>query len=249
MNEEIKMVAMGKNKSEESLDMQTSLFAKSFWGEKNNGFEVLFQNLRNSQAAVKEFECFLRECTNSEDQYVKQLGKITTQIQKFLIDTSLAPVWHQILKELNEHNSWAHLHYMHRIQELIREVQSYYEDLRKKKRKLRESELQTQLSVETFKSLKSQLIKHREQYHQISNEIEKQSQLLDYNQNNSPSSTPVQQLTLNIQKLEKKFLQIQDDYKSAIEKHNQARSEFEKRFTESCNVFQAQVINRFKSNH
>ncbi len=66
----------------------------------------------------------------------------------------MAPVWQNVLKELNEHNSWSHLHFMHRIQELIKQVQSYYESLRIKKRKLRESELKTQLAIETFKTIK-----------------------------------------------------------------------------------------------
>ncbi len=127
-------------------------FAESFWGKKHNGFDVLIQNLRNSQASVKEFELFLRECTLSEDHYVKQLSKITAQIQRFLTDTSLAPIWHQVLKELNEKNSWAHLHFMHRIHELIKEVQSYYEDFRRQKKKIREGEQQTQQIVEGFKA-------------------------------------------------------------------------------------------------
>lgn len=151
MNEEINMRILSNHHEQPNPGLVINTFSKSFWGEKTNGFDTLFQNLRNSQTAVKEFETFLRECTNSEDQYVKQLGKITTQIQKFLTDSSLAPVWHQVLKELNERNSWAHLHFMHRIHELIKEVQSYYEDLRRKKKQLKESEFITQQSVENFK--------------------------------------------------------------------------------------------------
>lgn len=137
---------------ESTRQLGPASFADSFWGGKHNGYDVLVQNLRNSQSSVKEFELFLRECTSSEDHYVKQLGKITAQIQKFLVDTSLAPIWHQVLKELNEKNSWAHLHFMHRIHELIKEVQSYYEDFRRQKKKIRESEQQTHQIVENFKA-------------------------------------------------------------------------------------------------
>lgn len=137
---------------ESTTQLNPASFADSFWGDKHNGYAVLLQNLRNSQSSVKEFELFLRECTSSEDHYVKQLVKITAQIQKFLADTSLAPVWHQVLKELNEKNSWAHLHFMHRIHELIKEVQSYYEDFRRQKKKIRESEQQTHQIVENFKA-------------------------------------------------------------------------------------------------
>lgn len=219
---------------------EAGAFADSFWGEKNDGFGILFQNLRNSQAAIKEFEIFLRECTSSEDSYVKQLGKITAQIQKFLVDTSLSPVWHQVLKELNERNSWAHLHFMNRLNELIKEVQSYYNDFRRKKRKIRDSELQTQHAVENFKNLKAQMMKQKENFYQISSELKKQNRLLDYNQSNSPSSTPVQHLSLIIQKLEKKCLQSEEDYKISINRYNEACNEYEQRFTESCNVFETQ---------
>ncbi len=121
MEEEIRMDVMGESRH---LQIESSLkFDQHFWGEKNQGFEVLLQNLRNSQTAAKEFELFLRESTNSEDQYVKYLNKVTLQVQKFSNDSSLAPIWFNIIKEFNEHNSWSHLHFMHRIQELVKEVQ------------------------------------------------------------------------------------------------------------------------------
>ncbi len=150
MEEEISMEILA-NRYEKSASTGFSTFEKAFWGDKNNGFDVLFQNLRNSQTTVKELEFFLRECANSEDQYVKSLGRVSVQIKKFLMDTSFSPVWNQVLKELNERNSWAHLHFMHRLNELIREVQSYHEDLKRKKRLFRDSEQSTQQSVETFK--------------------------------------------------------------------------------------------------
>ena len=215
-------------------------FSESFWGDKASGLEVLFQNLRHSQTAVKEFELFLRECSNNEEQYVKQLNKVTAQMQKFSPDSSLSPVWQCVLKDLNEHNAWAHLHFMHRLQELTKEVQSYHESLRKKKRKLRESELQTQLSVETYRALKAQLTKSKEQYVAISCELDKHNQLFEYNQNHSPNSTPVQQLALSIQKLEKKYLQAQDEYRQVVDKYNLARADYEARFTKSSQIFQTQ---------
>ncbi len=89
-------------------------------------------------------------------------------------------------------------------------------------------------------SAKLQLLKISDQYMFLSNDFKKQSKLLDYNQNNSPSSTPVQHLTLNLQKLEKKCFQSQEEYRQANDKYNQARTEYEKRFTESCHVFEAQ---------
>lgn len=94
--------------------------------------------------------------------------------------------------------------------------------------------------------MKAQLTKQKEQFHQISSDMRKQSQLLNYNENHSPSSTPVQQLTLHIQKLEKRSLQTQEEYKHAIDKYNAARLEYERKFTESCHTFQAQEEQHLK---
>lgn len=94
--------------------------------------------------------------------------------------------------------------------------------------------------------MKAQLTKQKEQFYQISSDMRKQSQLLNYNENHSPSSTPVQQLTLHIQKLEKRSLQTQDEYKQAIDKYNAARLEYEHKFTESCHIFQAQEEQHLK---
>ena len=99
---------------------------------------------------------------------------------------------------------------------------------------------QTQLSVETYRSLKAQLTKSKEQYVGISCELDKHNQLFEYNQNHSPNSTPVQQLALSIQKLEKKFLQAQEEYRQVVDKYNMARADYEVRFVKSSQVFQMQ---------
>ena len=163
----------------------TYSFAENFWDDKITGYDVLSQNLRNLQSTVKELEVYLRESASNEDLYVKQLNKTTAQMQKFSNDTSLAPVWFNVVKELNEHNSWSHLHFMHRIHELIKEVQSYYNDLRIKKKKVRQNEAKTAQLVDLFRQLKQQLAKSKEQYHQFCAELEKQKFMLELNQQQS----------------------------------------------------------------
>ena len=80
------------------------LFCENFWGEKINGFDVLYQNLKHSLSSVKDLETFLRECVNCEDTYVKNLNKLVSQANKYSTSAnagSFNPVW-QPLKEINE---------------------------------------------------------------------------------------------------------------------------------------------------
>ena len=216
-------------------------FSDVFWGEKLSGYSVLYQNLRNTQQSVKELETFLRESAAGEDTYVKQLNKVTSQMQKFLLDSSLSPLWNEAVKDLNERNSWSHLHYMHRLHELIKMVQSYGEDIRKRKQKIKETESKTEQLIEHFKTLKLHLNKSREQYYQAHYDLNKQGQLVQQEQqSNSGIQTNSSSIMTQFTKLEKKFQTSLEVYKLNIEKYNKVRVEYERQFTESCNVFQIQ---------
>lgn len=214
-------------------------FSNNFWDEKLSGYDVLGQNLRNIQATVKELELYMRESANNEDIYVKQLNKTTTQMQKFSSETSFSPIWFSVVKDLNEHNSWSHLHFMNRIHELIKEIQSYYNDLRKKKRKFRQNETKTSQLVEQFRNLKQQLNKSKEQYHQMCSDVEKQKQAIELNQQqNVPNQGVITNMTTALTRLEKKCQSSMDEYNQIIEKYNACKVEFEQRYADSCSLFQ-----------
>jgi DNA repair exonuclease SbcCD ATPase subunit len=220
-------------------NLSSNKFSDNFWDEKSNGYDVLNQNLRSLQTTVKELELYLRECANSEDQYVKQLNKVTAQMQMFTSDTSVSPVY-ALIKDLNEHTAWTHLHYMNRIHELNKEIQSYYTDLRKKKKKIRQGETKTAQIVEEFRATKQQLAKSKEQYHQLCFELEKQKQTLEINQQQAtPNPSVLSSLNNNISRLEKRVQNSLEEYKMAIDKYNAFRVEYEQKFTDSCNIFQA----------
>jgi hypothetical protein len=214
-----------------------------FWGDKISGYEVLNSNLRHIQKTVREFETFLKETAASEEQYIKQMNKTTSIINKFQSNSSFAPVWSGVLKELNERHSWSHLHYMNRISELIKELQSYYNETKKKKYRIRESELKTKQTVDSFKSIKSQLSKSKEHYHSVSLELQKQRQLHEASkqqltQNASTSSSSLSSQAAVIVKLEKKCNQALEEYQSSIQKFNAIRNDYERRFADSCSIFQ-----------
>lgn len=166
-----------------SLNLPGSLlsqrnFSDNFWGEKINGFDVLCQNLKYSLTSVKDLEQFLRESLNCEDNYGRLLNKLVSQINKFSTNGTFNPVW-STLKELYEKFSSSHVQLVHQLQELIKEIQKYNEELSKKIKKIRENEQQTQLVVQSFQEIQQTLNKTKEQYHNMCLEFDKQRRMLD----------------------------------------------------------------------
>ena len=168
----------GTNGTQPSSLYSPKLFSENFWGEKINGFEVLCQNLKYSLTSVKDLETFLRETVNCEDTYVKVLNKLVTQINRLSINGTFSPLW-QPLKELNEKYSSKHVELVHNLQELIKDIQKYNEELGKKIKKIRENEVQTQNVVQSFQEMQQTLNKAKEQYHNMCIEYEKQKRQLD----------------------------------------------------------------------
>lgn len=119
---------------QQAQNQSVTKFSENFWDDKLNGYFVIAQNLRNTLISVKELEVYLRECVTSEDQYIKQLNKCTAQIQKFIPESTVSPLWTNVLKEINERNSESHTNFMTRVYELIKDVQVYSEELRKKRK-------------------------------------------------------------------------------------------------------------------
>jgi chromosome segregation ATPase len=156
-------------------------FYDNFWGEKINGFDVLCLNLKHSLTNVKELETFVRECSNCEDSYGKSLNKLVTQVNKFSSNGTFNPVWSPI-KELNEKYASLHVQQFHQLQELIKEIQRYNEELGKRIKRIRENETQTQNVVQMFQDITQTLNKAREQYHNVCSEYEKQKRQLDNQQ-------------------------------------------------------------------
>jgi hypothetical protein len=214
-------------------------FNRYFWDDKIRGYDLLNQNLRNSLASIREFERYIRECSTTEDQYLKQLNKNVSLIEKFSSNATMSPIWFDLLRSLNENTLWSHMHYMNRLNDLIKEIHQYYLDMRMKKRKIKENEYKAIQIIENFKTIKLQLNKSKDQYHQLVIELEKLKQNLEINQQQTPvNQALIASLSTNITKLDKKILNATEEYKTNIEKYNELRREYEQRFIESCDMFQ-----------
>ncbi|KAF7286983.1 hypothetical protein GWI33_002825 [Rhynchophorus ferrugineus] len=119
--------------------MMTVDFNDYFWGEKNNGFDVLYHNMKFGLTASKDFAEFIRERSNIEENNSKLLTKLAKQASSCCSQGTFAPLW-QVLKASAEKLSVLHMQTMQKLAELVKEVGKYAEELHKKHKSVKEEE-------------------------------------------------------------------------------------------------------------
>lgn len=116
-----------------------SFFSLSlFKGEKNNGFDVLYHNMKHGVVASKELAEFLRERSAIEENNYKLLSKVAKQASNST-QGSFAPVW-AALRGAAEKLAGLHLQMAQRVTELIKDVSKYADELHKKHKAVRTSQ-------------------------------------------------------------------------------------------------------------
>ncbi|XP_013396584.1 F-BAR domain only protein 2 [Lingula anatina] len=198
-------------------------FEDNFWGEKNNGFDVLYQNMKHGATSSKELVEFLRESCTIEETYSKALGKLANKAGNFSAVGTFSPFW-QALKTLAEKLSILHAELVHQWQDLIKEVQKYTDTLNKKHKQVKESEAATSEVVQAIQQTIVALHKSKETY---------QARCLDYEKLKRENAAQK-----DIEKAEVKFKKASEDYRSFVEKYANIRNDFESKMTDSCRNFQ-----------
>lgn len=137
---------------DQQLDlMEHCLFAENFWGEKNTGFDVLYQNLKSSCRSTSDFAEFVRESSSIEDAYYKSLLKLAKQTASYSNNnfSSFKPCW-SVLRQLVEQLGQLHLAFAQSRQNLSKDVQRYLEEQQKRHKSIRDAETSTQEVVHAF---------------------------------------------------------------------------------------------------
>uniref|UniRef100_A0A182MDP4 F-BAR domain-containing protein n=1 Tax=Anopheles culicifacies TaxID=139723 RepID=A0A182MDP4_9DIPT len=196
-------------------------FNDYFWGEKNNGYEVLYQNMKYGLSATKELAEYFRERSNLEEYNSKLLTKLANKAGSSGGGT-FSPLW-IILKSTTERLSELHAQKVQKLTELVKNVTKYAEDLHKKHKSVKEEESGTQDAVQAMKESTTAVAKAKDTHNARLQEVEKARK------DNS---------TKEIEKSEAKLRKHQDDYKALVEKHNIIKQEFEKKMTITCRRFQ-----------
>ncbi|XP_049844712.1 F-BAR domain only protein 2 isoform X8 [Schistocerca gregaria] len=198
-------------------------FGDYFWGEKNNGFTVLYQNMKHGLVASKEFADFLRERSNIEENNSKLLAKLAKQTSSGSVQGTFAPVW-QVLRSSAEKLSNLHMQMVQKVTELVKEVSKYAEELHKKHKLVKEEEGSTLEVVQAIQSTTLILQKAKDTYTQRGLEYEKLKK-----ENASPK---------DLEKAEIKLKKAQEEYKALIEKYKMIKEEFERKMILACRHFQ-----------
>ncbi|XP_058825032.1 F-BAR domain only protein 2 isoform X5 [Topomyia yanbarensis] len=190
-------------------------------GDKNNGYEVLYQNMKYGLSATKELAEYFRERSNLEEYNSKLLAKLANKAGSSGGGT-FSPLW-IILKSTTERLSELHSAKVQKLSDLVKNINKYAEELHKKHKTVKEEESSTQDAVQAMKESTVAVGKAKDVYNTRLQELEKARK------DNSAKE---------IEKSEAKLRKQQDDYKALVEKHNIVKQEFEKKMTITCKRFQ-----------
>lgn len=190
-----------------------------FQGEKNNGYDVLYHNMKFGLVASKELSEFLREKSNIEEQNSKMMSKLAHKAGT--LNSTFAPVW-TILRTSAEKLSTLHMQMVQKLTELVKDVAKYADELHKKHKSVKEEESQTLECVQAIQTSTVAVQKLRDLYASKVQELEKLRK-------DSGSHK-------DAEKLEAKLKKLQEEYKALMDKHNPIKNEFERRMTQTCKV-------------
>ncbi|XP_044006843.1 F-BAR domain only protein 2 isoform X4 [Aphidius gifuensis] len=199
-------------------------FADYFWGEKHNGFDVLYHNMKHGVIASKELADFLRERSTIEENNYKLLSKVAKQASNSsTTHGTFAPVW-AALRGAAEKLAGLHLQMAQRVAEIIKDVSKYADELHKKHKAVKEEESTTLEIVQSIQSITGTLQKAKDICIQKGLEYEK------LKKDNASQR--------DIEKSESKYKKSQEDYKILVNKYTIIRNDFETKMTQACRRFQ-----------
>ncbi|XP_054843377.1 F-BAR domain only protein 2 [Eublepharis macularius] len=203
--------------------MVMAYFVESFWGEKNNGFDVLYHNMKHGHVSTKELADFIRERATIEEAYSRSMTKLAKSASNCSQLGSFAPVW-DVFKSSSEKLASCHLELVRKLQELIKEVQKYGDDQIKAHKKTKEEVSGTLEAMQNIQSITQALQKAKENYN---------SKCVEQERLKKEGATQRE-----IDKAAVKSKKATDTYKLYVEKYATAKSDFEQKMIETAQKFQ-----------
>ncbi|CAO1402382.1 unnamed protein product [Diamesa tonsa] len=198
-------------------------FNDYFWGDKNNGYEVLYQNMKYGLSASKELSEYFRERSSLDDHNSKLLQKLANKAGSGGANGTFSPLW-IILKTSAERLAELHSQMMTKTTELLKNIIKYADELHKKHKTVKEEESSTQDAVHQMKESTIAVQKAKDLYTTRQQEVER------LRKDNASAK--------DIEKAETKLKKLQEEYRLLVEKHNPIKQEFERKMTLTCKRFQ-----------
>uniref|UniRef100_A0A668A0Q2 F-BAR domain only protein 2 n=1 Tax=Myripristis murdjan TaxID=586833 RepID=A0A668A0Q2_9TELE len=193
------------------------------YGEKNNGFDVLYHNMKHGQISSKELTDFIRERSTIEEAYARSMTKLAKSAGNFSQLGTFAPVW-DVFKSSTEKLASCHLELVRKLQELIKEVQKYVDEQAKAHKKTKEEVASTLEAVQNIQTISQALQKSKEIYN---------AKTVEQERLRKEGATQ-----RDVDKAGVKAKKATETYKSYVEKYATAKSEFEQKMAETAQKFQ-----------
>ncbi|NWZ31803.1 FCHO2 protein, partial [Asarcornis scutulata] len=192
-------------------------------GERNNGFDVLYHNMKHGHLSTKELADFIRERATIEEAYSRSMTKLAKSASNYTQLGTFAPVW-DVFKTSTEKLASCHLDLVRRLQELIKEVHKYGDEQIKAYKKTKEEVSGTLEAMQSIQSITQALQKSKENYN---------AKCLEQERLKKEGATPRE-----IDKAAVKSKKATDTYKLYVEKYATVKSDFEQKMTETAQKFQ-----------
>jgi len=198
-------------------------FCDYFWGEKHDGFHVLYQNMKSGLTATKDLTEIVRETALMQENNSKAYTKISKQLGSSVQIGSFGPML-LALKTASEKLSTIHLATLAKVSDLVKELEKYSAELHKKHKMIKDEESPTSDVVKSLQETTILLHKSKEFYKAKTSELEKLKR-----ENPTPKE---------LEKAESKFRKAQEEYRNLCDKYTNIREDFEKKMISSCKHFQ-----------
>ncbi|XP_073480448.1 F-BAR domain only protein 2 [Aquarana catesbeiana] len=203
--------------------MVMAYFVENFWGEKNNGFDVLYHNMKHGQISTKELSEFIRERWTIEEAYSRSMTKLAKTASNYTQLGTFGPVW-DVFKTSTEKLAGCHLELVKKLQDLIKELQKYGEEQLKSHKKTKEEVSGTLEAVQSIQSITQALQKSKELYN-----------IKCVDQERLKKEGAAQK---EIEKASLKAKKATESYKGCVEKYAAIKSDFEQKMAETAQKFQ-----------
>ncbi|XP_075595019.1 F-BAR domain only protein 2-like isoform X2 [Balearica regulorum gibbericeps] len=198
-------------------------FVENFWGERNNGFDVLYHNMKHGHLSTKDLADFIRERATIEEAYSRSMTKLAKSASNYTQLGTFAPVW-DVFKTSTEKLASCHLDLVRRLQEIIKEVHKYGDEQIKTYKKTKEDVSGTLEAVQNIQSIIQALQKSKENYN---------AKCVEQERLKKEGATQRE-----VDKAAVKLKKATDTYKLYVEKYAAVKSGFEQKMTETAQKFQ-----------
>uniref|UniRef100_A0A674J545 F-BAR domain only protein 2 n=1 Tax=Terrapene triunguis TaxID=2587831 RepID=A0A674J545_9SAUR len=179
--------------------------------------------MKHGHLSTKDLADFIRERATIEEAYSRSMTKLAKSASNYTQLGTFAPVW-DVFKISTEKVASCHLELVRKLQELIKEVQKYGDEQIKAHKKTKEEVSGTLEAVQNIQSIIQALQKSKENYN---------TKCVEQERLKKEGATQRE-----IDKASIKSKKATDTYKLYVEKYAAAKSDFEKKMTETAQKFQ-----------